>query len=199
VDRIQTFDLIILLALLAMFIVGYAQGVVRRLLGIGAVLFSLILAALLRETVGGYLAHEWTTIIAQYSYMVGFGAVFVAAAVTLSVGIQISYRPAPLFPKYPVLDELLGGILGVIEGFLFLIAFLVITDPYFNLQAAKDHVGIGEFGLLRTLHDAIDPTLTADVLRHSVIPILLAILGFLFPTDVRDTFARALTTLTARR
>ena len=198
-DRLQTFDLVILLALLAMFIVGYAQGVIRRLLGIGAVLFSLILGALLRPTVGGYLANEWTTIIPQYSLMVGFGAVFVAAAVTLSVGIQISYRPAPLFPKYPVLDELLGGILGVIEGFLFLIAFILITDPYFNLQTAKDHVGIGEFGLLRTIHDAVDPTLTADILRHSVIPVILAVLGFIFPQDVRDTFARALTALTARR
>jgi uncharacterized membrane protein required for colicin V production len=198
VERIQTFDLVIALALLAMFVVGYAQGVVRRLLGIGAILFSLILGAQMRQPVGQYLANEWTTIIPQYSYMVGFGAVFVAAAVTLSLGIQLSYRPAPLFPKYPVLDEILGGILGVLEGFLFLIAFLVITDPYFTLDAAKDNVGLGEFGLLRTIHDYVDPTLTADILRHSVIPIILAILGFLFPQDVRDAFARALTTLTAR-
>ncbi|MES1239442.1 MAG: CvpA family protein, partial [Chloroflexota bacterium] len=61
-DRLQTFDLVLLLALLAMFIVGYAQGVVRRLLGLGAVVFSLVLAALLRQTVGGYLANEWTSI-----------------------------------------------------------------------------------------------------------------------------------------
>src|SRR4029079_3181808 len=115
----------------------------------------------LRPGVGQYLANEWTTIIPQYSYMVAFGAVFAAAAVTLSLGIQISYRPAPLFPKYPVLDELLGGILGVIEGFLFLIAFLVITDPYFTMESVKDHVGIGEFGLLRTLHENIDTTLVA--------------------------------------
>jgi uncharacterized membrane protein required for colicin V production len=199
VDRLDTFDLVIFLALLAMFIVGYAQGVIRRLLGIGAILFSLILGALLRPGVGQYLAHEWTTIIPQYSYMVGFGAVFVAAAVTLSLGIQISYRPAPLFPKYPVLDELLGGLLGVVEGFLFLIAFLLITDPYFTLQTAKDHVGLGEFGLLRTLHDLVDPTLTADILRHSVIPIILTLLGFLFQQDVKDAFARGVTALTARR
>src|SRR5262245_60648121 len=105
-----------------MFVVGYAQGVIRRLLGIGAVVFSLILGALLRPSVGQYLANEWTTIIPQYSSMVAFGAVFTASVVTLSLGIQISYRPAPLFPKYPVLDELLGGLLGVLEGFLFLIA-----------------------------------------------------------------------------
>ncbi|HJP87459.1 MAG TPA: CvpA family protein [Candidatus Limnocylindrales bacterium] len=198
-ERLQTFDFVLLLALLAMFIVGYAQGVVRRLLGLAAITFSLILGALLRPTVGGYLANEWTTIIPQYSYMVGFGAVFVAAAVTLSIGIQISYRPAPLFPKYPVLDELLGGILGVVEGFLLIIAFLLITDPYFHLQAAQDHPGLGEFGLLRTLHEYIDKTLIADVLRHTVIPVILFVLGFLFQQDVKDAFARALTFLTARR
>lgn len=198
-ERIQPFDLVIFLALLAMFVVGYAQGVIRRLLGIGAILFSLILGALLRPSVGGYLANEWGTIIPQYSHMVGFGAVFVAAAVTLSLGIQISYRPAPLFPKYPVLDELLGGLLGVLEGFLFLIAFLLITDPYFTLPNVQDRAGVGEFGLLRTIHEYMDPTLVAEILRNSVIPIILALLGFIFPQDVRDAFARGLSALTARR
>lgn len=197
-ERLDSFDLVIFLALLAMFIVGYAQGVIRRLLGIGAILFSLVLGALLRPSVGQYLAQEWTTIIPQYSFMVGFAAVFVASAVTLSLAIQLSYRPAPLFPKYPVLDELLGGLLGLLEGLLLLIAFLLITDPYFNLQTAKDHVGLGEFGLIRSIHDYLDPTLTADILRHSVIPVILAIVGFLFPQDVRDAFARAATLLTAR-
>jgi uncharacterized membrane protein required for colicin V production len=199
VDRIQPFDLVIFLGLLAMFIVGYAQGVVRRLLGLGAIVFSLVLGALLRPTVGQYLANEWTSIIPQYGYMVGFGAVFVASAVTLSVGIQISYRPAPLFPKYPVLDELLGGLLGVVEGFLFVVVFLLITDPYFNLDAAKDHAGLGEFGLVRTIHDLLDPTVVADVLRHTVMPVVFLLLGFLFQDDVRNAFARGLSVLTARR
>jgi uncharacterized membrane protein required for colicin V production len=198
VERIQTFDLVIFLALLAMFVVGYAQGVIRRLLGIGAILFSLVLGALLRPGVGDYLSREWTANIPQYSYMIGFGAVFFAAAVTLSLGIQISYRPAPLFPKYPVLDELLGGLLGVLEGFLILMAFLLITDPYFTLPDVKDRVGIGEFGLLRAVHEYVDPTLMADIMRNSVIPIFLALFGFVFPQDVRDAFARALTSLTAR-
>lgn len=188
-ERIQTFDLVIFLALLAMFVVGYAQGVIRRLLGIGAILFSLILGAQMRQPVGQYLADEWTGIAPQYSFMVGFGAVFVAAAVTLSLAIQLTYRPAPLFTRYPVLDEIVGGILGVIEGFIILIAFLLITDPYFT-NPSFARAGFGEFGLLRTIHDFLDPTLTADILRNSVIPGLLAIIGILFPQDVRDTFRR---------
>ena len=191
-ERIQTFDLVIFLALLAMFILGYAQGVMRRLLGIAAISFSLILGAQLRDPLGQYLSHQWTSIAPEYSYMVGFGAVFVAAAITLSIGIQITYRPAPLFNKYPVLDEILGGLLGVVEGFLILIGILLVMDPYFTQQAFRDHGGIGEFGLLRSMHGWLDPTLTASILRENVIPPILSVIGVLFPSDVRATFAQAL-------
>ena len=190
-ERIQPFDLVIVLALLAMFIVGYAQGVVRRLLGIAAILFALVLGTQLRQPLGAYLAAEWNTIVPTYSFMVAFGAVFVAAAVTLSIGIQITYRPAPLFPKYPVLDEILGGLLGVLEGFLILISILLILDPHYNLPSVKDTVGIGEFRALRTLHEFLDTSVIVEVLRNSVIPIILGVAGFLFPQDVRDAFARA--------
>jgi uncharacterized membrane protein required for colicin V production len=190
VDRIQPFDLVIVLALIAMFIVGYAQGVVRRLLGIAAILFALVLGSYLRAPLGAYLADEWTGIDDAYSFMVAFGAVFFATAVTLSIGIQITYRPAPLFQRYPVLDEILGGILGVIEGFIILVALLLILDPYFTQVAVRQTAGIGEFTFLRTLHGFLDTSLTADILRHSVIPVILAVVGFLFPQDVRDAFAR---------
>lgn len=191
-ENLQTFDLVIFLALLAMFVVGYAQGIVRRLLGIAAIIFSLILASQLRQPLGAYLTNEWTTITPAYSYMVAFGAVFVAAAVTISIGIQISYRPAPLFPRYPVLDELLGGVLGVVEGLLILMAIFLILDPYYTLPDVRETVGVGEFRLLRSLHELLDNTLTASIMRNNIIPVVLALLGFLFPQDIRDTFARAL-------
>jgi uncharacterized membrane protein required for colicin V production len=191
-ERIQPIDLVIFLVLLAMFIVGYAQGVIRRLLGIAAIVFSLILGALLRQPLGAYLSNEWTTIVPSYSYMIAFGAIFLAAAVTLSLGIQISYRPAPLFPKYPVLDELLGGILGVVEGFVILVAIFLIIDPYYTNPDVRDTIGIGEFGPLRSLWQLLDNSLTASIMRDGIVPAVLAVIGFLFPQDVRDAFANAL-------
>jgi uncharacterized membrane protein required for colicin V production len=195
---IQTFDLVIFLALLAMFVFGYAQGVVRRLLGIAAILFAIVLGSYLRQPLGAYLANEWSSIDDTYSFMVAFGAVFVATAVTLSIGIQITYRPAPLFQRYPVLDEILGGLLGVLEGFIILIAVLLILDPYYTQPAVRETVGQGEFTLLRTLHDFLDKSLVADILRHSVIPVILGVVGFMFPQDVRDAF-RSAAALVARR
>ena len=76
-ESIEPFDLVVFLGLFAMFIVGYAQGIVRRLLGIGAILFSLGLAAQLRNSVGGYLAEQWNQFPDEYAKMLGFGIVFV--------------------------------------------------------------------------------------------------------------------------
>jgi len=188
VDQITAFDLVIFLALLAMFIVGYAQGLIRRLLGTAAIILSIVIAALLRPPLGDYLAQQWTTIGPAYSHMIAFGAVFLAAAVTFSLGIQITYRPAPLLTRYPVLDEILGGIVGVIEGIIILVAVMLTLDPYYTLPEVQDTVGRGEFELLRTLHGFLDETWTAGVLRETIIPALLSVFGFLFPADIVETF-----------
>lgn len=188
-DQVQPFDLVVFLALLAMFIVGYAQGIMRRLLGIVAILFSLGIAAQLRAPLGNYLAQQWNTSPPQYAWMIAFGAIFVGAAVALSLGIQFSYRPAPVISRFPVLDEILGGVLGVLEGLIILVAILVIIDPYFKAFPSQPGA---EFTPLRGLHDFIDDAVSAQVMRDHVIPSVFSWVGFLFPKDVVDTFAAVL-------
>ena len=180
------FDLVMILALFAMFIIGYAQGLTRRLLGIVAILFSFGLASQLRTPLGGYLASQWTTLPADYGYMVGFLAVFVGAAIALSFGIQISYRPAPLLWRYPVLDEILGGVLGVIEGLIIFMALVIIIDPYYGSSSVGGVTG--EFGLLRSLHTFWADSLFESFFRENVVPGFFVLFGWLFPTSVVDFF-----------
>jgi uncharacterized membrane protein required for colicin V production len=188
------FDVVAFLFLVGWFILGYFQGLTRRVFGIVALLFSLLVASQLRASVGSYLAGEWRTAPAEYGYMVAFGALFLALWIAMSVGIQIVYRPAPLLPRYPVVDEIIGGILGVLEGLILLIVLLLVTDPYFTSSAGQA-AAPGEFGALRSLHDLIDDSLTAGWLRDQVIPNLLAVFGVLFPGDVVHAFRSALARL----
>lgn len=190
-EDMTPFDVVAFLFLVGMFILGYYQGLARRIFGIIALVFSLIVAAQLREPLGNYLAQEWTTAPASYSYMVAFGALFLAFGIALSVGIQLVYHSTPLFPRYPVVDELLGGVLGVIEGVFLLVVLLMVTDPYF-LSAAGASPAPGEFGFVRSVHAFMTDSLTADFLRHSVIANVFAVLGFLFPRDVVDAFTSAI-------
>jgi len=187
-EDMTPFDVVAFLFLLGMFILGYVQGMARRIFGIIALVFSLLVAAQLREPLGSYLAQEWTNAPPAYSYMVAFGALFLALWIALSLGIQLAYRPAPLLPRYPVIDEILGGVLGVLEGVLLLVVLLLVTDPYF-LGSAGQAAAAGEFQPVRALHDLVTCSLTAAFLRDHVITNVLAGVGFLFPTDVVDTFS----------
>jgi len=52
----NVFDLLVVLGLLGMFVLGYIQGTIRRLLGIASILFSLLLGAQLRAPLGTFLS-----------------------------------------------------------------------------------------------------------------------------------------------
>jgi uncharacterized membrane protein required for colicin V production len=184
------FDVVAFLFLLGMFILGYIQGMARRIFGIIALVFSLVVALQLRQPLGDYLAQQWTNAPAEYSYMVAFGALFIALGVALSLGIQWAYRPAPLITRFPALDEIFGGLLGILEGIILLVALILITDPYF-LSTAGHAVASGEFQPIRSLHDFLNDSLTAKFLRDNVIANLIAVLGFLFPHDIIETFSAA--------
>ena len=73
------FDLLFLLFLFGMFVLGFMQGTIRRLLGLGSMAFSFLFAANLTNVVGPFLADNWNQFPDEYAVMLGFLIVFVAA------------------------------------------------------------------------------------------------------------------------
>jgi len=186
VTSIQAVDLLIFFNLFALFILGFMQGIIRRLLGIASILLSLLVAAQLQAPFGSFLAENWTQYPREYNYMLAFGSVFVAGSVAATVTIQLFFRPAPLFAKYPVIDELVGGMLGLIQGGLILAAFFLITDPFF-VTVGQQARGT-EFPFIREIHQALNGSETATIVRDRLIPSILALLGGVFPASVTDLF-----------
>ena len=78
---------------------GFAQGTIRRLIGIASILFSFLFAANIAEPLGDYLGSNWTQFSKEYSTMIGFGTVFVASAIAFALVAQGLYKPQPLFQK----------------------------------------------------------------------------------------------------
>jgi uncharacterized membrane protein required for colicin V production len=183
------FDLLVLLLLVTAFIIGYLQGSVRRLLGIAATIFSVIVAAQLRAPLGDYLVANWTQFPAEYSRMLGFGLVFIALSIAFTIAIEIIYERSPVLPRFPIVDPLLGGILGVIEGIVFLAVLIIILDSFFRTPIGVA-INPSELPLLRDFDKAITVSQTARVLREDVIPVFFLGVGGLFPRDIRDLFPR---------
>lgn len=182
-NSLNVFDVLFVLFLFGMFVLGFIQGTIRRLVGIASMVFSFFLAAQLHLPLGAFLADHWTQFPSEYSYMLAFLIVFVAAVVAFTLIIQGTYKKAPLFREYPVIDEILGGVLGVVQGFILLLFLTIILDQYFlytNLPVDED-----ELGILRTFWETLDASGTGQLLHENVIPAFITVFSFLIPESVR--------------
>ena len=187
VTSIKGVDLLAFFVFFALFVFGYMQGVLRRLLGIGSILFSLLIAAQIRAPLGDFLTVNWTQYSSQYDHMLAFGSVFVAGTVASTIALQLFFKPTPLFAKYPVLDEVLGGVLGLLQGALILAAFYLITEPFFAVSGATARSN--EFPFVRQIYETLQGSTTAEVVRDRIVPFLLLLLGGMFPSDVTSVFS----------
>ena len=182
INSIHIFDIVIVLALFGMFVLGYAQGVIRRLIGIAAVSFSFIVAAQARDPIGDWLALNWTQFPADYSRMIAFGAVFGILSIGLAVLTEVNYKTLSLWPKTPLLEELVGGVLGLVQGVIILLALVIIIDPYF--RGSGGVASPNELPFLRGIHDGFEGSTTASVYRSTLVPAFIGAFGVLIPDTI---------------
>jgi membrane protein required for colicin V production len=189
IGGIDTVDLLIFLYFIGFFVLGFAQGTIRRLIGIGSILFSFLFAANLAEPLGKFLGDNWTQFPRQYAYMIGFGTVFVAASIAFALVVQGYYKPQQLFQKARFADEILGGFLGVLQAAIILGAVLIILDSFFRLPGfAPDPQ---ELPFLRDLWGGLDKSATGGLFRSTLIPDAFFLIGFLVPSSIQSLYPRA--------
>jgi hypothetical protein len=148
-----------------------------------------VLAAQIRNPLSDFLISNWTQFLPEYSRMLAFGLVFVVAVVAFTIVIESFYERSVIAPKYHLVDPIVGGILGVLQGGILIGAAIMILDSYFRGAGAEVHNA--ELPLLRDFFLAIDVSQTAKIFRHDVIPAFFVLLGGLFPEDVRALFPRS--------
>ncbi len=182
-------DLVLVLMFMGFFVLGFAQGTIRRLIGLASILFSFFFAANLAEPLGDYLGANWTQFPKEYSYMIGFGTVFVAAALAFAIVVQGFYKPQPLFAKARFVDEALGAILGVIQFGVILGATIIILDSFFRIPGIPEDSQ--ELLLLRELWTALDGSAIVQAFRETIIPAFIGITGFLIPDSIEAFYPRS--------
>ncbi|MCU0504627.1 MAG: CvpA family protein [Chloroflexi bacterium] len=185
---VALFDLLFIAALLGGFVAGFVQGVVRRLLGIAATMIAFLLAANLRVPVGEILADSWTQFPPDYVMMLAFLGLFVIFDIFATVLIQGFYHRAPVVEDKEWVDEILGGVLGVVQALLLLGIAAIILGSYFG--APTEVYDPDEFGILRTVYDGIVLSTTGTFILERMVPVFMALGGPLIPDSLRLLFVR---------
>ena len=186
---VNVVDVLIVIFLFAFFILGYNQGTIRRLVGIASMTFSFFLAAQLHVPFGTFLADNWTQFPREYSAMLGFLTIFVAAVIAFTLVIQGTYQKTEIFAAHPIVDEISGGVLGLVQGVLVLLFLTIILDQFFlytNIAPDTD-----ELPLLRDAWTAINGSAIGGVLHQTAIPNFLSLFSFLIPHSVLALYGLA--------
>ena len=186
ISSLTLFDFVYFLFLFGFFVLGFAQGTIRRLLGLAAVMFSFLFAANVRDPLGAFLAANWTQFPKEYAYMIGFLTVFLAAWIALTIVIQNFYTTQPLWEKYRFVDEVIGGILGVIEGGLLLVVAIVILDSFFLIPGIP--ADADELPFLREIWTALDSSQIVQVFRETLIPFFFLLTGLFIPDRIESMY-----------
>jgi uncharacterized membrane protein required for colicin V production len=185
-SSINRFDLLVVLFAFGMFVLGFIQGTIRRVLGLASMLFSFLFAANLRDPVGGYLAQNWNDYPDEYAVMLGFGIVFIAATIAFTVVIQGFYHKQALFEKASFADELIGGLLGIVQALFLVGCIIVILDSFFRIPTVPKTDG--EFTWIRDFFNVVNTSSTADLFRTRLIPGFISVFGLLIPSDLQALY-----------
>jgi uncharacterized membrane protein required for colicin V production len=180
------FDVLVIVFLFGMFVLGYIQGTIRRLLGLASIIFAFLLAGQLRDPLGAFLASNWTQYAPEYSYMLAYLFVFTFTGILFTIIVQSFYHTQPLFENARFVDEVLGGILGIVEGLVLIGCGIIILDSYFRIPGLPDAKSWLPF--LPSIFALYDPSTTAQIFRSTLIPAAFALIGALIPADVRALF-----------
>ena len=183
---IGTVDLLIVVYFLGFFVLGFAQGTIRRLLGIGSILFSWFFAVNVADPLGNFLGSNWTQFPREYSYMVGFGTIFMASTIAFALVVQGFYKPQPLFQRARFADEIIGAVLGLVEAGIIFGAVLIILDSFFRIPGVPTNPA--ELPFLREFWGGLDGTKFADVFRHTVIPDFFLLTGLFVPDRIKAVY-----------
>jgi uncharacterized membrane protein required for colicin V production len=178
-------DLAIFAVLFGFFVFGVVQGAIRSLLGTIAVVFAFLVSANLREPVGAFLADNWRHYPPDYARMLTFLGIFLALSIAAFVVVQGFYRRVELSSEHPIMDDIAGGLLGLLQGVILLVIAVVIIGSYKWPVYRFD----GEYDQLRWLHDVLfSQSSIGPAFRDGVVPFLFHLIGGLLPSDLLKAF-----------
>ncbi len=176
-------DVLLLLIVAGAFLFGFFWGVVRGLLGLAGFLVVFVLSAHLSEPVGDYLAAQWTGNSPDYNHMLAYLIVFALLYALVLVLITIGTRGSQDLSRYPLVDDVVGALLGAGLAILVIAAVIAILKTFYGPFAPP--AGAGADWPAVMYHALLDSTFGGQI-ASSVTPALVAVLSILLPASVRE-------------
>ncbi len=125
-------DALLLIGLLAGMIVGYAQGMVRQLIGLAALYIGAILGAQYYTVISRFIHWPFPDAPDRFANSLGFFFILIAVTSIVSWLVLDTYKNTRL-RLVPVVDTLAGSLLGLVTAVI-VIGFVVPVIAFGTLE-----------------------------------------------------------------
>jgi uncharacterized membrane protein required for colicin V production len=169
------------------FAVGFLRGTVRALLAVGAWAVCFLLASYLRVPIGSWLATNGS-LDAFYAQMLAFCAVFVALFIGVVLVIMFSRTPTSI-TGHPLIDDIVGGLVGGFAALLVAAGLVVILGSYYDVPNATSTVPLVQVGLLADVNRALATSGLAATIDDTVVRWVAFLLGPIIPSEILTAMA----------
>jgi uncharacterized membrane protein required for colicin V production len=169
---------------------GWRSGLLRRLIGIGFTVLAFVVGAYLRYPFAAIATSVSKNIPTDYANLVGYAIAFPAILAALHLVSNRLLAGVKVQGITKEVDSGLGALFGGLEAILVLSAAVVVLDAYFGTGATPS--ALTHSGMLKDLTAQFNASTTVHLLRDTTVPIVLAILGPLLPTDVKSLLPNGL-------
>jgi uncharacterized membrane protein required for colicin V production len=176
-------DVLLLLIVAGAFLFGFFWGVVRGLLGLAGFVVVFVLSAHLSEPVGDYLTAQWTQYRPDYDHMLAYFLVFALLYTLTLILITIGTRGSQDLSRYPLVDDVVGALLGACLAILCVAAVITILKTFYGPFAPPNGQG-AEW--TANLYRALLGSTFGGQISNAVVPALVTVLGAVLPASVRQ-------------
>jgi uncharacterized membrane protein required for colicin V production len=178
-------DLVLGALLVIGILLGVFRGAVRQLIIVGAWIVVFIASIYFRQVVGDFIVGNLPEYTREYIDMLAFLSTFVIVFTLVVIIVELRGATVHL-SKRPAVDEILGALLGLGWMLLAIASVIIALDSFYLLDSSA---GADEIPIIQEIHLAFERSAIVTALRDSLIPGLIAILGFLLPGEIRALYA----------
>ncbi len=175
-------DVVLLGLFAALTFGGWKTGFVRRLFGLLFLAASFILGAQLRGPIGAIVTSLFPDMPKAYAEMVGYSAAFSVLVIAFNLLSRTILSKVAVGGLSAATDRVLGAAFGFVEAVLIASAAIVILHTYSAEVASLTK--LAGFGILKDVAEGVDRSTIGKLLTSTTVPVVLAILGPLLPSDI---------------
>jgi uncharacterized membrane protein required for colicin V production len=177
-------DILFILLLLGGLALGFFQGTIRLAIAIIAFYVGIILSSLYFQTVGEFFRRRFNSTL-EVGQITAFAVLLLVSFLLLTVAGFYTFRYAKMPASLDFVDRIVGTILGLFLGALFLGMLAIVLSDLF---ISRDVAGSVTFPIMRSIQSGVRNSFLVGFFANQILPLIYATVQPALPKDVNFIF-----------